>query len=66
MKNIVNSNIYSIHYLCDDIIMTSTFVTNVACNLSNTITSHFSCKGHLQLKIIQTKIENMKKNSSVT
>ncbi len=29
MKNIVNSNIYSNHCLCDDIIMTSTFATNV-------------------------------------
>jgi len=51
MKIIVNSNIYSNHCLCDDIIMASTFVINVTHNLSNTTTSHFSCKSHLQLKI---------------
>ncbi len=51
MKNTVNSNICSNHCLCDEIIMTSTFMINVTHNLSNTTTSHFSCKCHLQLKI---------------
>jgi hypothetical protein len=51
MKNIVNSNTYLIHYLCDDIIMTPSFATNVLCNMSNASTSHFSCKCCLQLKI---------------
>ncbi len=44
-------NTYSIHSLCDDIIMTPSFASKVLCSLSNTITSHFSCKCHLQLKI---------------
>jgi hypothetical protein len=51
MKNIVNSNIYFNHCLCDDIIMTSTFATNVTHNLFNTTISHFRCKCHLQLKL---------------
>ncbi len=46
----INSNTYFIHGLCDDIIMTLTFATNVLCNLCNTIISHFSCKYCLQLK----------------
>ncbi len=51
MKSIVNINTYFIHCLCDNLIITSKFATNVACNLSNAITSHFSCKCHLRLKI---------------
>ncbi len=51
MKNIANWNTYSIHCLCDDIIVTSSFAVNVLCNLSNATTSHFSCKSRLQLKI---------------
>jgi hypothetical protein len=51
MKNTINSNTYFIHCLFDDIIITSSFVTNVLCNLSKTTTSHFSCKSRLHLKI---------------
>ncbi len=60
MKNTINLNTYFIHHLCDDIIMTSTFATNVACNLSNAIESHFSCKCCLRLKVsYKIKVENM-------
>ncbi len=51
MKSIVNTNTYCIHCLYDNLIVTSNFATNVACNLSNAITSHFSCKCCLRLKI---------------
>ncbi len=44
MKNIVNSNTYFIHCLCDDIIMTLAFALNVTCDLSNATISHFSCE----------------------
>jgi hypothetical protein len=50
MKNIVNLDIYFIHCLCDDIIMTSIFATNVACDLFNATMNHFSCECHLRLK----------------
>jgi hypothetical protein len=53
---------YTLHHcLCDYIIMTSSFATNVICNLSNAITSYFSCKCHLQLKINSRLIGNMQK-----
>ncbi len=62
MKNIINSNTYFIHCLCDDIIMTSSFAINVLCTLSNTTTSCFSYKCHLQLKLVIN--ENMQISSS--
>ncbi len=47
MKNIVNSNMYLIHCLCNNITMTLTFATNVACNLSNATINDFSSKCRL-------------------